>query len=166
MRFFVIKQDTSLKSLAQKLSKADHGNTGAVERLAALNPHIDAARIATGTVLLVPDSDEFRTDDSDSVGDSFQDFSREVTAALGSVSGRVRQGLAERDERDKELGKVLKSAAIMKLTADDSALRKHVDETGDRIASDAKEAKQVMTRLADMEQGLAEELKKFESLTR
>lgn len=167
MRFFVIKQDTNLKSLSQKLVRADHENApAALERLKALNPHVDAARIATGTVLLVPDTADFNSDESESVGDSFQDFSRDITAALHGASGRVRHGLAQQDERDKEVGKMLKSAAIKKLSTDDSELRKRVDETGDRIAADAKEAKQVTTHLTVMEEGLAEELKKFESLTR
>lgn len=167
MRFFVIKQDTNLKSVIQKLVKADHENApAALDRLKALNPHVDAARIATGTVLLVPDTSDFKSDDSDSVGDSFQDFSRDITAALHNASGRVRHGLAQQDERDKEVGKILKSAAIKKLSADDSELRKRVDETADRMATDAKDAKQVGSRLSEMEEGLAEELKKFESLTR
>lgn len=167
MRFFVIKQDTNLKSLSQKLVKADQDNaTAAMERLKALNPHVDATHIATGTVLLVPDTADFSSEDSDSVGGSFEDFRRDVTAALQTVGGRVRQGIAQQDERGKELGKVLKSAAIKKLTADDSELRKRVEDTGNRIAAEAKEAKQVASRLTDMEQGLIAELKKFESLTR
>lgn len=167
MRFFVVKQDTNLKSLSQKLVKADQENaTASIERLKTLNPHIDATRIATGTVLLVPDTADFNSDESDSVGGSFEDFSRDVTAALHTVSGRVQKGLAQQDERGKELGKVLKSAALKKLTADDSELRKRVEETGNRIAAEAKEAKQVTSRLADMEQGLIAELKKFQSLTR
>ena len=166
MRIFVIKQDTDLKGLGETLLKGSGRNAPAsLERLQSLNPHVDINRLGAGTVLLVPDSPDFRTKDAETMGGTaFDDFEREIAGALRGASARSQEGLALREAQDKEVVKVFKSAAIGKLAADDSELRRRIDETGNRMAASSKETRQVTTQMDVLEKGVAAELKKLRQL--
>lgn len=168
MRIFIIKQDTDLKDLGEKLLKGNRKRAPAsLDRLQSLNPHLDINRLRAGTVLLIPDSPDFRTEEAEPVGATgFDEFEREITGALRDAGVRFREGLARREEQDKEVVKVLKSAAISKLAGDDRELRKRIDEVGTHMGASRQEAKQASSQLDALEKGIAVELKKLQQLAR
>lgn len=166
MRIFVIKQDTDLKGVGETLlTKTGQPDRVSLERIKSLNPHLDETRVAAGTVLLVPDTPEFAADRADPVpAGGFEGLEREVLSALRAAGAGLREGLARREEQDKEAGKAIKSAAVGKLAADDGELRKRLDDAGKQATANAKEAKQATSRFDAMEKAVAAELAKLRGL--
>ena len=77
MRFLVIKQDTSLQALTAQLVKDGDHAPAALDRLRALNPHLDLQRVGKGAVLLLPDSPGYK-DEGDKAGDDGFDLFAKV----------------------------------------------------------------------------------------
>jgi len=164
MRFFVIKQDTNLQALSSQLLKQGSGEVAALDKLQALNPHVDLQRIGRNTVLLVPDSPNYKAE-GDKVGDDgFDLFAKEVATALRDGTARASDALAQAESQEKEVSKLLKSAAIRKFADDDSALRARIETVAGNTASAAREAKEAAPQLDALRKGAAEELKKLRAL--
>lgn len=166
MRIFVIKQDTDLKGVGETLLKGTSKPAPAsLERIRALNPHLDEKRIAAGTVLLVPDSPEFASGKTEPAAATvFDDFQHDIAATLQAAGAHLREGLSRREEQDKEVGKAIKSAALSKLAADDSELRARIDDANQRLAANAREAKQVTADFDAMQTAVDAEMKKLRGL--
>lgn len=161
MRFIVIKQDSSLQSLAAQLVRDDAPQEAALERLQRLNPHVDLNRLDRNTVLLLPESPGFRSEGERVGADGFALLSREVNAALAAGTRRAKDALAQAGSNRKELAKVLRSAAVRRLADEDGELAKRLasataggDDDGDEVAS----------RLDALQKGAAAELKKLKTL--
>ena len=166
MRIFVIKQDTDLKGVGETLlKKAGTPARASLERIRTLNPHLDENRIAAGTVVLLPDTPEFAADGTDAVAASgFDGFQRDMAASLRAAGVQLREGLARREEHDKEVAKAVKSAAITRLAADDAELRSHIEGVGKQADARARQSKQASSQFAALDKALAVEMKKLGGL--
>jgi hypothetical protein len=156
IRLFQVKNADSLK----KLLKAGGTDAPALQRLKALNPHVDdLAQLKPGAVLLLPDTAELDTDEGEPVaGEAFAGFAADATAGLKASGERLRAGAARRDALRKEVGAVLKTTAIKRALDTDPALRKQADEAEARFKADQKETTATLAQLDSMEKALADEL--------
>ncbi len=167
MRFIFIQEETSLKTLGAKLFRAGREDApGAVERLKAANPHVDLSQLRAGTVLVVPDAPDFKTDE-DAVGaTTFGDFAAEAVNAVKAGSARVQSGLV-RDERAREqVDEVMDSSTVKALASKDEELQARIDAARARAKADEKDGKDVPARLTQLQEGLAKELEKLQAFTR
>src|SRR5690606_17026888 len=96
--------------------------------------------------------------------DGFDLFAREVTTALREGTTRASDALAAAETLEKEVGKLFKSAAIRKLSDEDSALRERLETVAGRASAAAKVTKEVTPQLEALKKGAAEELKKLREL--
>lgn len=164
MRFLVIKQDTSLQALTAQLVKDGDHAPAALDRLRALNPHLDLQRVGKGAVLLLPDSPGYKEEGDKAGDDGFDLFAKEVNTALRDGTTRATDALAANEAQEKEFNKLFKSAAIRKLSDEDTALRGRLDTVATRASAAAKVSKEVAPQLEALKKGAAEELKKLRGL--
>ncbi len=145
MRRFVIKQETDLDGLSAKLLRTRIGDTSAgaaIDRLKALNPHVDFTRLAAGTVLFVPDIPELKKGASTSLGgETFEAFVKEVDTSLSISSARVKEGF-ERISLDRtSVSAVLKTASVKRLVEGDPVLKKQLESADARFKEDESKAR-------------------------
>ncbi len=166
MRIFVIKQDTDLKGLSESLLKrADKPNAASLERLRVLNPHLDENKVVAGTVVLVPDTPEINTGKAEPVASSgLELLERELSTALAATGKRLREALSRREAQDKEMAKTIKSAALTRLAADDSELRRRFEETSQQATANAKQAKQASADYDAMQESFVTQLSTLRKL--
>lgn len=164
MRFLVIKQDTSLQALTAQLATDGTSQPAALARLRSLNPHLDLQRLGKGAVVLLPDSPGLDGEGERAGDDGFDLFARDVTTALREGTSRASDALAGAEAREKELGKLVKTAAFRKLVDEDSALRSRLDTLAQRQASATRDTRDVAPQLEALKKGAAEELKKLRGL--
>lgn len=136
IRIFQIKNADSLGRLVQGGAAAD---APSLQRLQALNPHVDLANLKAGTVLLVPEGAEFNATEGDSVaGEAFDGFAADATAGLKFSTESVRAGIAERDAARKQVQAVFKSAAVKRVLDADPVLRKQADDADARFKAEQR----------------------------
>lgn len=164
MRFLVIKQDTSLQALTARLVKDGTRQPAALERLRSLNPHLDLQRVGKGNVVLVPDSPGLESEGEKAGDDGFELFAREVASALRDGASRASGALAAAEAQEKEVGKLVKSAAFRKLSDEDSALRARLETVASRASAATKATRDVAPQLEALRKGAAEELEKLRKL--
>jgi len=162
MRRFVIKEETDLKGLNAKLLRARIAKTSAraaIDRLKALNPHVDFTRLAAGTVLLVPDTPELKEGASASLGgETFEAFIKEVDTGLRISSARVKQGF-ERISLDRtSIAAVLRTAAVKRLVESDPVLKKQLESADARFKEDESKAQAEQKLLETTQKHAIEEL--------
>lgn len=131
MRMFVIKNENDLAGLSAKLLRArvdESSASAAIDRLKALNPHVDFTRLAAGTVLLVPDVPELKQGASTSLGGvTFEAFVKEVDTGLSNASAWITQGLERLAVDRTSVSAVLKTAAVKRLVESDPVLEKQLE---------------------------------------
>lgn len=165
MRFYVVKQDTGLKALGQALFKANRKSM--TERLLAANPHVEAERIAAGSVLLLPDGGDAREAEAPAIDAAgFEAFAQEFHAAFRAAAERIRNDTNKRGDADKDAEKLLRSAAIRKLAESDETLRERLVEAAGYVHLRARDARDVAARLEAIEGGLMEEIGKLQRVFR
>jgi len=154
MRIFQVKNSDSLKQL---LKSAD---TATLERVKALNPHLDLASAKAGSTLLLPDSPAFRdANGPDSVAaDAWEELSADASAGLKARAAQLKAGVAERDAQRKELATVLKSAAVRRQLNADPALRQQADAAEACLKTDQKAATDATKQIDAMAKALGDEL--------
>lgn len=159
IRMFQVKNQDSLRKLLKAGASGDLNATPAFERLQKLNPHVDFATLKPGTVLLLPDIPDLDPDSGETIaGEAFDGLAGDAAAGLKAASARVRAGFASREAERKDVGAVLKSAAIKRLMETDEVLRKQVSEADTRFKADQKEATEALAVLEAAEGALAAEI--------
>lgn len=162
IRIFQIKNADSLGKLVQGGAAAD---APALQRLQALNPHVDLANLKAGSVLLVPDSAEFSAGDGDPVaGEAFDGFAGDATAGLKRSAEAVRAGIAQRDDARRQVQAAFKSAAVKRVLDADPVLRQQADSADARFKAEQKEGADALDALAAMNDALSAELAKLAKL--
>lgn len=160
MRIFVIKQDTNLKALSESLLKrADKPDAASLERLRALNPHLDEAKLVAGTVVLVPDTPEMNAGKADTIASSgLELLERELGTGLAATGARLREALAKRETRDREVTRIIKSAALARLASEDTELQQRFEDTSGQVAANARHAKQASADYDAMQESFVMQL--------
>lgn len=158
MRMIMIREATDLEGLRSSLLKRG-GRSATIERLQALNPHVDLQRLAPGTVLLVPDNSDVKTTATRAVGDDVSaDFAALVDQSLSQFDDRLRAGAANREIERKEVAAVVKTDAVKRLIEADSALKRQYQLADERLAREKKRDEEVIKQVGEMRQRAAKEL--------
>ncbi len=154
LRPFVLKTDTTLKSLAStvldgrvKGAQAD----AALAQLTAANPHVDPHKIEAGTVVLVPDTPGFKAAAASSIqSQPFADFQKTVSTALDAAAAAMRTGNAARAAERHAVATVLKSATFRRLVANTPDLQKAAEAALKAAEQDAAADKQAEAQLGTL----------------
>lgn len=163
MRMLVLKQGQDLQSLATRLKAAGAGGL-TIDRLQALNPHLDITRLVPGAVLLVPDG---VGDDADSVaGAVFDGLASDVREGLASATARVRSGYARAEAVRKDVAAAVKLATFKRVLEGDAELKKQLATAETRFKADQAQAKQTDESLGALVKLIDEELAVLGKLVR
>jgi hypothetical protein len=151
-RTFTVRNETTLQALGATLLDARFGDAqadAALERVKALNPHVDFQKIAPGTVLFVPDAPGLKaTAGTAPQSAPLDDFRALLSGALGDAASRLKEGNTARAAGRADLSAALKSAAFKRVTGEDSDIAKQVSEAQDAMASEERADKQAEENLA------------------
>ncbi|HEY4304648.1 MAG TPA: hypothetical protein VGM82_09285 [Gemmatimonadaceae bacterium] len=149
MRILVTDKTTTLASLQSQVVNAKLNtdqSAAAIATLQTLNPHVDLAKLAPGTVLFVPDAPDFQQTGTDSTFDDvLGDFQKMVKSALDSATSRANAASDAINAESADVTKTLKSAAFKKVLTSNPDLQAAVDSANadikdDKAASDAAQA--------------------------
>jgi hypothetical protein len=167
MRMFVIKQATDLQGVSTQLLRraAGEGGAGALERLRALNPHVDFRKLAAGTVLLVPDTPEIKPAASDTLAAGpVESLLGDIQSGLKASIGRMRAGFKSQDEDRSAVAAALKTAAVRRIVDSEPSLREQLKAAEQQSSEDRKKAEQTVAQLAEMQKLATKELARLQKL--
>jgi hypothetical protein len=151
MRMVVISQSTDLNRLRKTLFTGAADTSAALERVKALNPHVDLRHVAAGTVLLLPDSPSVSATHSSSIGgDAFSEFAADVTNGLKNAAQRARAGTESLAADRTAVAAVLRVAAVKRIVGSDATLAKQLDTASARFTAGQKEAQEAAATLATL----------------
>jgi hypothetical protein len=165
MRMLVIKHATDRQELiSQLLRRSSKDQPVMLERLKALNPHVDLERLEAGTVLLVPDTPDLKANAGKPLsGDSFAELVDDVNTRLEATAARVRSGVEMLNADRTTVAAVIKTAAFKRLLESDRALAEQLKSADAQIKADLKQAEEAVRRIEGAQQSAAEE---FASLSK
>jgi hypothetical protein len=151
-RTFTVRNETTLQALGATLLDARFSGAqadAAMERVKALNPHVDFQRIAPGTVIFVPDAPGVKA----TVGTAAQsgpmdDFRALLSGALSDAASRLKDGNAARAAGRADLSAALRSAAFKRVTGEDRDIARQVSEAQEAMAGEESADKQAEENLA------------------
>jgi hypothetical protein len=141
MRTVIIKDRSDLQSVGVKLLGEQAGTKRALDRLVALNPHVDFNRIEAGTVLFVPDAPGVRDTSGSVEGQAFGDLRDQLLASVDAASVRVRSGHEALSSQRQEITAVVKLAAVKRAIESDPELKAQVDAATQVFKQDQAQAK-------------------------
>lgn len=166
MRIFVVpKPDTDLQALSQQLLRRSGAGSATLDRLKALNPHVDFQRLKAGTVLLVPDAADVKAGATTTVGgEEVRDFLEEIDSGIKAVVKHVRAGVERLDADRSAITSALKGAAARRVIDSDSILLKQLAAAGTQFKTDQKRAAEAQSQLADAHKLATKELAELQKL--
>jgi hypothetical protein len=162
-RLVVIKQEMNIATLTSSLLSAkvsDAQASTATDALKTLNPHLaDLKSIKPGTVVLVPDSPNFKDSASTPAAEgTLDDFSKLVKTGISDAADRMRAANAARAEERAEVVNVQKLAAVKKAAESDPQLKQQLDDAAKAAKAAQQEAAQAEKALDTMLSGATTEL--------
>lgn len=173
MKFVTIKQNTNLQALSAALLKPSAAAGAAVEpaatleRIRALNPHVDVQELAPGDVLLVPDAPDIDPQQTQSVGgNAFDGFAEEIRRGLATLAKRLR---AQSDTLAGDRASVtsaLKLASIKRLVDSDPQLKKQVADVDAQAKADQSAAQAAAKQVEALQKQVDAELDALGKLLR
>lgn len=164
MRKIVLNNVADFQALNARLVGTSAVRAQAVESLKRLNPHVDFASVATGTVIVLPDTPEFRSEVAVSVpGEIFHELRDAIVADLDSS---VEQGDAVTNEAAAEraaLEAILRADGLQRLSDADQRLKVAIASAITVVSRD-RQAAESAERLWTFRAEIIEELKSLEPL--
>ena len=152
MRMLVIKTDTDLQALSSRLLTAGLSSTqakSALERLQALNPHIDPRYLRAGTIILVPDASSFDASVTESVsGETFKDVEQTVKRALDAAAEHLKAANTARARDREEVIEAIKQPAVKGIIDADAQLKQQVTDATKGFEEEQQQAEQAEQELA------------------
>jgi hypothetical protein len=176
MRVIVIKQATDLATLRTMLFKNANGARTAagaegsaadasMERVQALNPHVDFQRITAKTVLLLPDEPAMAASDSHTIADdAFADFSAHIAAGFKTAAERARASAEAVAAERAAVTEALKDPIIARLLQADPLLREQLARAAEASAAEQKAAQAAIKQVEAMRKTATEELRALREL--
>jgi hypothetical protein len=163
----VTDQEKDLTALKSRLLSGRLGDARAASAMRALedlNPHVDFRKLAAGTVLLVPDSPDFKRSASDSAaGDVVNDLQQLVRSGLEAAAAKLEEGNKERAAERAELTTVLARPAVKRALEADPEIKARLGEVAKRFKEEQRQAIEAERALEAATKGAMAELA---SLTR
>jgi hypothetical protein len=165
MRIVVIKERSDLKGVAEKLW-GDKAKPAAVERLRALNPHLDVRRIEPGTVVFVPQIPGGRDDPAAASveGEAFGALRDQILEAIDATAARVRSGHESLAAQRQDVTAVFKLAAVRKAMDQDPELKPQIDAAADVFKQDQVQARAAEEAMKAIKQQATAELAELAKL--
>jgi len=162
MRLVIISQATDLPALRKMLFKSAQpaaASAAALERVQALNPHVDLQHLAAGSVLLLPDLPGVNPSASRSIsGDAFASLAAEAASGLKVSAERVRAG-AESVAADRSgVTAALRTAAAKRVIESDPTLAKQLEAAAAHSTAQQKAAQEAAAALEKLAAQTAAEL--------
>ena len=156
----IILNSSSLQTLNTQLAKASaSGGSAPLERLQALNPHIEFAKLGTGMAIFLPDVPGFAQADSSALdGGTFDAFATDVDNGLQAASARAKAGNDQLSADRSDVTAMLKTATLKRLLDGDAALKAQVDAVSAQFANDQRDAQDGLKQIATMQQDVAAEM--------
>jgi len=166
MRTVVIrKQGNDLPALAKRLMRREANSATLLEELQTLNPHVDFAHLAPGTVLLVPDRADCNPTESDSVaGEVFAGLADDIRAGFKTASARIRSAYDRVDSDYKNVTAIARSATMKRIVDSDPELGKQLVSADARFKADVVRGREARIALGAMEKALTTELEELARL--
>jgi hypothetical protein len=157
VRVLVTDKKTNISTLRDQVlsQRLNPGQAeAAMVSLQTLNPHVDLANVAPGTVLFVPDTPDFQPTGSDSVFDDvLQDFERLVKSSLDAATSRAKAASESTAADSAEVAKTFKSAAFKRVLAQDAELQSAVDDANAALKDEKQARDQAAATLAEATKG-------------
>ena len=126
-----------------------HTSGAGIDAFKTLNPHLHGDNVVADAMLRVLELPGARTGESISVGgEAFDDFARQVLAALDTTATRVNAAHDARLVEQKELGALLASASLKRAFEVDSELRAQAAATEQVFKQDQERPKQAEKTMA------------------
>jgi hypothetical protein len=159
MRLVILKA-SGLQKFNTQLSKATaSGGVASLERLQALNPHIDFADLGAGMAIFLPDTPELAAADSSSLdGGAFEAFSADVGNGMKAALVRAKAGGEQLAVDRGDVAAVLKTAALKRLLESDGALKAQVDDANTQFAKDQRDVQEGLKQIDAMQGDVAGEM--------
>ncbi|CAG9170119.1 hypothetical protein LMG23992_01469 [Cupriavidus laharis] len=154
MRVLVIKQASDLQALATRLTGTKTTGSATLERVQALNPHVDFNRIEPGTVLLLPDAPDLKAPDKDTHtldGDTFEVLVKQTADGFKAASARLREATESFAADRSAVASVVKTAAVKRLIESDPLLKKQLDAAGEEAGAEQKRMQEAAKHLETLE---------------
>lgn len=160
MRLIVIKQPIDLHELSSKLLKIPSAaGPGALERVRAMNPHVDFRHLAAGTVLLVPDLPGLQPSDGKSIGgDAFDAFAADIEQGLKAAALRVRAGLRRLSADDTAMQAALKTDAVKRALGADPLFKQQLTDTRKRFETAQEQSQDAAKSIEALQKSAAESI--------
>lgn len=173
MRVIVIQQAADLKTLQTMLFKSASSakpgarSDSAMERIKALNPHIDFQRIPAHSTLLLPDDDAIHADDTRPLDDdALANIGDHLHAGLDAVAGRGRVNAKAQASEWAAVTKVAQSAAVARQLNADPQLKAQWTQASEAAALEQKKADAAVQQMGAMQAMAEEELRTLQELLR
>jgi hypothetical protein len=167
MRMFVIKQATDLNGVGTQLLRrtSGEGGAGALERLQALNPHVDFRKLSAGTVLLVPDSPEIKPSASRTLGEKPVDaLLEDLSHGLKEQAMHVKSAFKSQEDDRAAVASAIKTAAVKRIVESDPQLRDQLKAALQQSNDDRKQAEQTLEQIVGMQELAVGELARLQKL--
>lgn len=153
--------------MARIVNRRSADPTATLERIKALNPHVDFKRLKAGTVLILPDDPDIKTS-----GKGVESFGARALNELGSAmavgfdeaAGRVRKAAADANSDRGAIAESLKSKLVRREIESDAALRKQLDSAASAAAGREKALSQAVDDVSVLAQSFFQELDAMKKL--
>jgi hypothetical protein len=167
MRFVILQQAGNWHSLGEQLLQPGLNAATTLERLKALNPHLDLGKLAAGSLLLLPDTPNGKSDASASPGSTaFEGFAADVNDALSQAAGRARAGVASVAADRAGVAAFLKSTPAKRLIEGDPQLKKQVEDADLQFKLDQTRAQDTAKQIDALQAQAAQALQALSGLIR
>ncbi|VTU35528.1 hypothetical protein [Variovorax sp. PBL-E5] len=159
MRLVVLKA-SSLQKFSTQLAKATAGGSGAsLERLQALNPHIDFTALSAGMAIFLPDTPGLAATDSSSLdGGAFDAFAADLANGMQAAAARAKAGTDQLAADRSDVAAMLKTATLKRLLDGDATLKAQVDDVNAQFAKDQRNAQDGLQQIGAMQRDAAAEM--------
>lgn len=167
MRVILIKQASDLQALTNKLLGNKPGASATLDRVKALNPHVDFNRIEAGTVLLLPDAPGLQVNDKDthSIGsDAFNDFVQHMEEGFKAAAEHVSKAADNLTAERAAIAAVLKTDVVKRQIESDPLLKKQLEDADGELNDEQKKIQGAVKQIEVMKKAAAEELKMLNKL--
>jgi len=166
MRIFITKTDTDLAALSATLLRKPADAGAALERVRALNPHVeDFQNLAAGTVLILPDTGDIKAGAGTTLGaDTVSDLASDLGSGLKAVSSRFTSRVEDVKEDRAAVVATVKLAAVKRLIDTDPALAKQLESSDAEYKREQKRVAEAEAQLAEVQKVAVAEFARLQKL--
>lgn len=169
MRHIVIKQDSDGEALATRLLARRSNSSATLDRLKALNPHVDFNRIKAGTVLLLPDTLDVKAgaEDARSIGsDALGDLIKRTEEGFKTAAERVHRAAETLAADRAAVTSALGAAVVKRHVESDPLLKKQLEDADQASEAEQKAIREAAEHVVAMQEAVSVELAELAKLLR